>query len=125
MFLRKYTHTKAGTTHTYFALVESVRTEAGPRQDIVPTLANSTPTRNATGNARSSSTIARAIPSNSALFPDNDAIPLPDDPDVVRVRVHRHRLDQCPLPRRCLSRPLAVGPCSNSTPSSNATCPAR
>ena len=38
MFLRKSTRTKAGTTHTYFGLVESVRTEAGPRQQIVADL---------------------------------------------------------------------------------------
>ena len=35
MFLRRYTRTKDGKTHTYYALVESVRTEAGPRQHIV------------------------------------------------------------------------------------------
>jgi hypothetical protein len=31
MFLRRYTRTKDGKTHTYYALVESVRTDAGPR----------------------------------------------------------------------------------------------
>jgi hypothetical protein len=35
MFLRRYTRTKDGKTHTYYALVESVRTEAGPRQHVV------------------------------------------------------------------------------------------
>ena len=35
MFLRRYTRTKRGRTHTYFALVESQRTEAGPRQQVV------------------------------------------------------------------------------------------
>ena len=35
MFLRRYTHTKDGKTHTYYTLVESIRTEAGPRQHIV------------------------------------------------------------------------------------------
>ena len=35
MFLRRYVRTKAGKQHTYFALVESVRTEAGPRQHLV------------------------------------------------------------------------------------------
>ena len=29
MFLRRYHRTKHGKTHTYYALVESVRTEAG------------------------------------------------------------------------------------------------
>jgi transposase len=38
MFLRRYRRTKDGKTHTYFALVESVRTERGPRQRIVAQL---------------------------------------------------------------------------------------
>jgi hypothetical protein len=35
MFLRRYRRTKDGKTHTYYALVESVRTETGPRQHVV------------------------------------------------------------------------------------------
>ena len=35
MFLRRYTRNKDGKSHTYYALVESTRTEAGPRQHIV------------------------------------------------------------------------------------------
>ena len=35
MFLRRYCRTKNGKTHAYFALVESVRTAAGPRQHVV------------------------------------------------------------------------------------------
>ena len=35
MFLRRYHKTKDGKQHTYYALVESVRTDAGPRQQIV------------------------------------------------------------------------------------------
>jgi transposase len=38
MFLRRYRRTKDGKTHSYFALVESVRTERGPRQRIVAQL---------------------------------------------------------------------------------------
>ena len=35
MFLRAYSKTKDGKPHTYYALVESVRTDAGPRQQMV------------------------------------------------------------------------------------------
>ena len=35
MFLRRYRRTKDGKVHTYYALVESVRTDAGPRQRVV------------------------------------------------------------------------------------------
>ena len=38
MFLRAYHRTKDGKRHTYFALVESQRTERGPRQRIVAQL---------------------------------------------------------------------------------------
>jgi len=35
MFLRRYTRNKDGKSHTYSALVESTRTQAGPRQHVV------------------------------------------------------------------------------------------
>ena len=35
MFLRRYHRTRDGKTTTYYALVESVRTDAGPRQRVV------------------------------------------------------------------------------------------
>ena len=38
MFLRRYQRTKDGKRHTYFALVESVRTDRGPRQRVVAQL---------------------------------------------------------------------------------------
>lgn len=38
MFLRKFRRTKDGKRHTYFALVESRRTERGPRQRVVAQL---------------------------------------------------------------------------------------
>jgi transposase len=38
MFLRRYKRTADGKTHVYFALVESMRTERGPRQRIVAQL---------------------------------------------------------------------------------------
>jgi transposase len=38
MFLRRYTRRADGKTHVYFALVESMRTERGPRQRVVAQL---------------------------------------------------------------------------------------
>ena len=34
MFLRRYTRTNDGKAHSYYGLVESVRTEAGPPQHV-------------------------------------------------------------------------------------------
>lgn len=87
MFLRRYTRTKRGRTHTYFALVESQRTEAGPRQQVVAHLGE----LNADQQRRWQRTTVFYNRQGDAqqlrLFPD-DATPLPDDPGVVRVQVH-------------------------------------
>lgn len=87
MFLRPYKRSKDGKTHTYYALVESVRTDVGPRQHVVAYLGelNHDQQRrwqrtavfyNRQGDAR-----------QLRLFPDDERIPLPDDPDVVRIRL--------------------------------------
>src|SRR6516162_8151746 len=87
MFLRRYTRTKDGKTHTYYALVESVRTVAGPRQHVVAYLGElnhdqqgrwqrSVVIYNRQGDAR-----------QLRLFPDDDQVAAPDDPDVVRIRL--------------------------------------
>lgn len=87
MFLRRYTRTKDGKKHTYYALVESTRTEAGPRQHVVAYLGElnhdqerrwqrTVVFHNRQGDAR-----------QLTLFPDDEHLPLPDDPEVVRVRL--------------------------------------
>jgi transposase len=87
MFLRRYTRTKDGKTHTYYALVESVRTEAGPRQHVVAYLGE----LNHDQERRLQRTVV--FPNRQGedrqlrLFPDAEPVPLPDDPDVVRVRL--------------------------------------
>ena len=87
MFLRRYARTKAGKKHTYFALVESVRTDTGPRQQIVAYLGE----LNADQERRWQRTVVfhnrQGNTQQLRLFPDDDTTPLPDDPDVVRVRV--------------------------------------
>ena len=87
MFLRRYRRTKDGKTHTYFALVESVRTDAGPRQHVVAHLGEL--------NRRPGTPWQRTVVFHNRqgdaqqlrLFPDDDNVPLPDDPDIVRVRL--------------------------------------
>src|SRR5471030_1732806 len=87
MFLRRYRRTKDGKVHTYFALVESVRTDAGPRQRVVAHLGE----LNATQERRWQRTVVFHNRQGDAeqlrLFPDDEHIPLPDDPDIVRVRL--------------------------------------
>jgi hypothetical protein len=87
MFLRRYVRSKAGKKHAYFALVESVRTDAGPRQQVVAYLGE----LNADQERRWQRTVVFHNRQGDAqqlrLFPDDDTVPLPDDPDVVRDRV--------------------------------------
>ena len=93
MFLRRYTRDKDGKTHTYYALVESLRTEAGPRQHVVAYLGE----LNHDEQHRWQRTVViynrQGDSQQLRLFPDDDQVPIPDDPDVVRVRLGFDWLD--------------------------------
>ena len=87
MFLRAYRRAKDGKSHTYFALVESHRTERGPRQRIVAQLGELSVgdqrrwQRTAIFHTRHGD--GKQLP----LFLADEDTPLPDDPDVVRIRL--------------------------------------
>jgi hypothetical protein len=87
MFLRRYTKSKDGKQHTYYALVESLRTDAGPRQQIVAYLGE----LNHDQQRRWQRTVVfhnrQGQTQQLRLFPDDDTVPLPDDPDIVRIRL--------------------------------------
>src|SRR5512143_4027120 len=87
MFLRRYTRNKDGKTHTYYALVESVRTAAGPRQQVVAYLGE----LNHDQQRRWQRTVVISNRQGDAqqlrLFPDDDQVSAADDPDVVRIRL--------------------------------------
>jgi len=87
VFLRTYTKTKDGKPHTYYALVESVRTDAGPRQQMVAYLGE----LNHDEQRRWQRTVVfynrEGATQQLRLFPDDSHVALPDDPDVVRVRL--------------------------------------
>src|SRR5712691_5211383 len=87
MFLRAYRRNKDGKTHTYYALVESLRTETGPRQRLVAYLGE----LNSDQERRWQRTVVFYNRQGEAqelrLFPDDEDVPLPDDPDVVRIRL--------------------------------------
>lgn len=87
MFLRRYTRMVAGKRLTYYALVESVRTDAGVRQRVIAHLGELTHDQerrwqrtvvfhNRQGEAR-----------QLQLFADEESVPLPDDPNVVRIKL--------------------------------------
>jgi transposase len=87
MFLRRYQRTKQGKTHTYYALVESVRTDAGPQQHVVAHLGE----LNHDQELRWQRTVVFYNRQGDAqqlrLFPDDEHISLPDDLQVVPIRL--------------------------------------
>src|SRR5512133_1632963 len=87
MFLRRYTRTKDGKTHTYYALVESVRTESGPRQHVVAYLGE----LNHDQERRWQRTVVfhnrQGEDRHRRLHPDAEPVPLPDDPELAQIRL--------------------------------------
>src|SRR5208337_1080591 len=87
MFLRRYHRTVAGKSITYFALVESVRTEAGPRQQVVAYLGELNDDQQRRWHRTITFHTRQGEAQQLRLFPEDDNLPLPDDPDVVRIRL--------------------------------------
>lgn len=85
MFLRRYHRTKDGKQHTYYALVESVRTEAGPRQHTVAYLGELNHDQERRWQRTVSFHNRLGEGSQLRLFPDDEHMSLPDDPDIVRI----------------------------------------
>jgi transposase len=87
MFLRPYKRLKDGKEHTYYALVESERTPAGPRQRIVAYLGE----LNHEQERRWQRTVVfynrHGDTQQLRLFPEDEDVVLPDDPDIVRIRL--------------------------------------
>lgn len=86
MFLRRYSRTKNGKTYTYFALVESVRTAAGPRQRVVANLGELSADQELRWQRTTTFYNRHGDAQQLQLFPDDDAV-APEDPNVVRVRL--------------------------------------
>ncbi|MEK7756866.1 MAG: IS1634 family transposase [Planctomycetota bacterium] len=96
MFLREYHRTKDGKRHTYFALVESHRTQRGPRQHIVAQLGELTLDQQRRWQRTAIFHSRHEDGREPTLFPDEamalqpgERAGLPDDPDVVRVRLDK------------------------------------
>src|SRR5664280_1117732 len=79
MFLRPHQRSKDGKDHTYWSLVETVRTASGPRQ---ARWLKSIEVFNEQGEAQ-----------QLKLFPSHIEVP-DDDPQVARVVVNRVRLER-------------------------------
>jgi transposase len=93
MFLRPHQRTKDGKDHTYWSLVETVRTADGPRQKTLCYLGE----LNSSAQARWLKTIEVFNEDGEALqlklFPSHVEAPA-DDPQVARVLVNRVRLER-------------------------------
>jgi transposase len=93
MFLRLNSRAKDGKDHTYWSLVETVRTGNGPRQRTLCYLGE----LNGSAQARWLKTIEvfneRGEAQQLKLFPSHIEVP-DDDPQVARVLVNRVRLER-------------------------------
>jgi len=93
MFLRSHHRDKDGKDHTYWSLVETVRTPDGPRQRTLCYLGE----LNDSGQARWLKTIEVFNEQGEAqqlkLFP-SQVEPPPDDPQVARVLLNKVRLER-------------------------------
>jgi hypothetical protein len=87
MFLRRSTRTKDGKTHIYYALVESVRTDAGPRQHVVAYLSELNHDEQKRWQRTVSMYNRQGDCQQLRRFPEDELVPAPDDPDVVRIRL--------------------------------------
>ena len=93
MFLRPHSRNKDGKEHTYWSLVETVRTPDGPRQKTLCYLGE----LNSSAEARWLTTVEVFNQQGEAqqlkLFPSHVAPP-EDDPQVARVLLHKVRLER-------------------------------
>ena len=93
MFLRSHARKKDGKDHTYWSLVETVRTSDGPRQRTLCYLGE----LNDSAQARWLKTIEvfneQGETQQLKLFPSHIEPP-PDDPEVARVLLNRVRLER-------------------------------
>jgi transposase len=88
MFLRRHCRTKNGKPHVYFALVESVRTDAGPRQRVVAHLGELNHEQERRWQRTATFYNRQGDSQQLLLFPDDDT-PLPDEPNVARIRLDK------------------------------------
>jgi transposase len=93
MFLRSHGRKKDGKDHTYWSLVETVRTPDGPRQRTLCYLGE----LNDSGQGRWLKTIdvfnEQGETQQLKLFPSHVQVP-PDDPQVARVLLNKVRLER-------------------------------
>src|SRR5947208_13767387 len=93
MFLRPNHRSKDGKEHTYWSLVESVRTPDGPRQRTLWHLGE----LNGSDQARWLSTVEvfneHGVAQQLKLVPSH-VEPPPDDPQVARVLVNQVRMER-------------------------------
>jgi len=93
MFLRPHQRSKDGKDHSYWSLVETVRTASGPRQRTLCYLGE----LNGSAEARWLKSVEVFNEQGEAqqlkLFPSHIEVP-DDDPQVARVLVNRVRLER-------------------------------
>jgi transposase len=94
MFIRQCTHNKNGKQHQYWALVESHRTAAGPRQRVVAWLGKLDEAGRLGVQQAADGDGATALQTQLSLF-DQPEEPEPVEPEWVEVDASRVRVENC------------------------------
>ena len=103
MFLRRYQRKKSGKTHVYYALVESLRTEAGPRQHVVAHLGELNPQQQRRWERTLVFYNRQGEAEQLRLFPDERERRTTGRSGRRARAAGPGGLDQCPRLRRCLA----------------------
>jgi transposase len=89
MFLRRYRRKRSGKEHSYYALVENARTAKGPRQRIVAYLGELNHDQERSWHRAIVVLNREGDAQQLRLFPDDITLSVPNEPDVVRVRLSK------------------------------------
>lgn len=87
MFLRRFTRKSSGKLHFYFALVENARSGLRVRQRIVAYLGELSYSDQQRWRRTVVFHTRQGEERQLQLFPEDETVVLPDDPDVVRIRL--------------------------------------
>jgi hypothetical protein len=118
MFLRRYRNSKDSKTHTYFTLVESSRTDAGPRQRFIACVGELNHDQERRWHRTVFSTTATSPLRHTAAASLRRRVTPP--PRLSAAASHRRRVPPPPRPTAVTSRRRHVTP-----PSRHAAAPSR
>jgi transposase len=91
VFLRRCFQTRGGRRHAYWALVKSVRTARGPRQEVVAYLGDLDESQRAGVERSARAAVGETVDDSPRLFDDGSVVPRHVEIDTRQIRVENLR----------------------------------